>query len=123
MLGLVELQRPQPKDDDGECPLARGDTILAVVLQTMSKDGVGLEVETVAIGGTGICSGTSGLVIASVTMPPHVVEKLLFYGLPHNEPAEVRPSDRLLAVNGTIVCNRPVLHVQGLLDRASNPRT
>ena len=93
VLRLVKLQRPQP------------------------KDGIGLEVETVALGGKS--SGTSGLAITSVTIPPHVIEKLLFYGLPDNEPAEVRPGNLLLAVNGTIACNRPVLHVRGLLDTAT----
>jgi hypothetical protein len=93
VLRLVKLQRPQP------------------------KDGIGLEVETVALGGKS--SGTSGLAITSVTIPPHVIEKLLFYGLPDNEPAEVCPGNRLLAVNGTIACNRPVLHVRGLLDTAT----
>jgi hypothetical protein len=110
-------------DDIGECPLARGDVIFAVLLPDgyIPTDGVGLEVESVALGGKS--SGTSGLVITAVTMPDYVVEKLQFFGLPDSEPATIRPGDRLLAANGTILCNRPVLHVRGLLDRTSNPRT
>ncbi len=83
--------------------------------------GVGLEVEPMALGGKN--TGTSGLQITNVTMPDNIVKKLQFYGLPDNEPAEIRKGDRLLAVNGTIVCGRPVLHMRGLLDRTSNPWT
>jgi hypothetical protein len=126
---LTQVTDAPGKDDVGECPLARrGDTIFAVTVVLPEgykpKDGVGLEVETVAL--VDKSSGTSGLVITSVTMQPHTVEKLLFYGLPDNEPAdsEVRPGDRLLPVNGTIVCNRPTSasRTGTGADRALHPR-